>query len=76
VQIGATGVLRGYKDTRVPMAINIFSYWFLAFPLAYLAAITYRLPPQYVWAGFVLGLSVAAILLTIRYRRVSREHLG
>ncbi len=76
VQIGATGVLRGYKDTRVPMAINIFSYWFLAFPLAYLAAITYRLPPQYVWAGFVLGLSVAAILLTIRYLRVSRQHLG
>ena len=76
VQIGATGVLRGYKDTRVPMAINIFSYWFLAFPLAYLAAITYRLPPQYVWAGFVLGLSVAAILLTARYLRVSRQHLG
>ena len=76
VQIGATGVLRGYKDTRVPMAINIFSYWFLAFPLAYLAAITYRLPPQYVWAGFVLGLSVAAILLTVRYLRVSRQHLG
>ena len=76
VQIGATGVLRGYRDTRVPMAINIFSYWFLAFPLAYLAAITYRLPPQYVWAGFVLGLSVAAILLTVRYLRVSRQHLG
>ncbi len=76
VQIGATGVLRGYKDTRVPMAINIFSYWFLAFPLAYLAAITYRLPPQYVWAGFVLGLSVAAILLTVRYLRVSRQHLA
>jgi MATE family multidrug resistance protein len=75
VQIGAAGALRGYKDTRVPMVINIFSYWFLAFPLAYLAAITYRLPPQYIWAGFVLGLSVAAILLTVRYRRVSEAHL-
>ncbi len=76
VQIGAAGALRGYKDTRVPMVINIFSYWMLAFPLAYLAAITYRLPPQYTWAGFVLGLSVAAVLLTIRYLRVSRQHLG
>jgi MATE family multidrug resistance protein len=75
VQIGAAGSLRGYKDTRVPMVINIFAYWFLAFPLAYLAAITYRLEPQYVWAAFVLGLSVAALLLTIRYARVSREHL-
>ena len=76
VQIGAAGSLRGYKDTRVPMVINIFAYWFLAFPLAYLAAITYRLPPQYTWAAFVLGLSVAAIMLTVRYVRVSREHLG
>jgi len=76
VQIGATGSLRGYKDTRVPMLINIFAYWFLAFPLAYLAAITYRLPPEYTWAAFVLGLTVAAILLTRRYIRLSREHLG
>ena len=76
VQIGAAGSLRGYKDTRVPMFINIFAYWFLAFPLAYLAAITYRLPPQYTWAAFVLGLTVAAILLTGRYIRISREHLG
>lgn len=76
VQIGAAGSLRGYKDTRVPMVINIFSYWFLAFPLAYLATITYRLEPQYIWAAFVLGLSVAAILLTIRYSRVSKGHLG
>lgn len=76
VQIGAAGSLRGYKDTRVPMVINIFAYWFLAFPLAYLAAITYRLPPQYTWAAFVLGLSVAAVLLTIRYARVSKAHLG
>ena len=76
VQIGAAGSLRGYKDTRVPMLINIFAYWFLAFPLAYLAAITYRLPPEYTWAAFVLGLTVAAILLTRRYIRISREHLG
>lgn len=76
VQIGAAGSLRGYKDTRGPMAINIFAYWIVAFPLAYLAAVTFRLEPQYVWAAFVLGLSVAAILLTIRYARVSRAHLG
>jgi MATE family multidrug resistance protein len=75
VQIGAAGSLRGYKDTRVPMIINIFAYWFLAFPLAYLATITFRLEPQYTWAAFVLGLSVAAILLTIRYARVSKAYL-
>ncbi len=74
VQIGAAGALRGYKDTRLPMIINTFSYWVLAFPLAYLAAVTYRLPPNYIWGGFVIGLSVAAVLLTWRYNRLSRNY--
>lgn len=72
IQIGAAGALRGYKDTRVPMVINTFAYWVLAFPLAYLAAVTYRAPPHYIWAGFVLGISVAAVMLTLRYRSISR----
>ena len=73
IQIGAAGALRGYKDTRIPMVINTFAYWGLAFPLAYMAAITFRAPPSYIWGGFVLGLSVAALLLTIRFGRVSRK---
>jgi MATE family multidrug resistance protein len=71
VQIGAAGALRGYKDTRLPMVINTFAYWVLAFPLAYLAAVTFRAPPQYIWGGFVIGLTVAASLLTFRYRAIS-----
>lgn len=71
-QIGAAGALRGYKDTRFPMAVNIFAYWALAFPLAFLAAITFNAPPNYIWAGFVLGLGVAAILLSWRYHYVSK----
>ena len=72
VQIGAAGALRGYKDTKMPMVINIFAYWVLAFPLAYLAAITYKAAPNLVWAGFIVGLGVAATLLTWRYNRLSR----
>lgn len=76
VQIGAAGALRGYKDTRVPMAINIFAYWVLAFPLAYLAAVTYTLAPVYTWGAFIVGLSVAAVLLAWRYTRLSRAQLS
>jgi MATE family multidrug resistance protein len=76
VQIGAAGVLRGYKDTNLPMAINIFSYWVLAFPLAYLAAITYKAPPVYTWGGFIVGLWVAAVLLTWRFVRISEAELA
>jgi MATE family multidrug resistance protein len=76
VQIGAAGALRGYKDTRKPMAINTFSYWVLGFPLAYMAAITFKAPPAYIWAGFVLGLSVAAVLLTVRFNTLSKRMLS
>jgi MATE family multidrug resistance protein len=73
VQIGAAGALRAYKDTRVPMAINIVVYWAIAFPLAFLAAVTYKAPPDYIWGGFVVGLSIAAVLLTWRFARISRR---
>ncbi len=75
VQIGAAGALRGYKDTKMPMVINMFAYWALGFPLAYMAAITFRAPPSYIWAGFVLGLTAAAIMLSMRFLRISREQL-
>ena len=75
VQIGAAGALRGYKDTRFPMVINTFAYWVLAFPLAYMAAVTYKAAPVYTWGAFIVGLSVAAILLTWRYARLSQAQL-
>ncbi|MGB5489554.1 MAG: MATE family efflux transporter [Woeseiaceae bacterium] len=75
VQVGAAGALRGFKDTRFPMAVNMFAYWVLAFPLAFLAAITFKAPPNYVWGGFVVGLGVAAILLSWRYHHVSKSRL-
>jgi len=75
VQIGSAGALRGYKDTRFPMAINIFAYWVLAFPLAYMAAVTYKAPPVYTWGGFIVGLTVAAVLLSWRYAGLSRAYL-
>ena len=73
IQVGAAGALRGYKDTLVPMGVNMFSFWVLAFPLAYMAAIIYRAPANYIWAGFVVGLTVAAILLTWRFHRLSKR---
>lgn len=72
VQIGSAAALRGYKDTRVPMVINLFAYWVIGFPLAYLAAVTFRAPPNYIWGAFVVGLAVAALLLSWRFSRLSR----
>ncbi len=76
IQIGAAGALRGYKDTRFPMAINTFAFWVLAFPVAYMAAVTYKAAPVYTWGAFIIGLSVAAALLSWRFARLSKAHLN
>ncbi len=73
IQVGAAGALRGYQDTRIPMFLTTLAYWIVAFPLALLAAKRYALQPALIWCGFVVGLTLAAILLVWRYRVVSRR---
>ena len=72
IQISAAAALRAYKDTRWPMAINLFAFWLVALPLAYLAAIHYQLPAHQIWVAFIAGLVLAAVLLTWRFHRLSR----
>ncbi len=73
VQVGTAGALRGFKDTAVPMAICWFSYWAVGFSLAYVLGVVRGLGPLYVWVGLIAGLSVCAVLLLARYRRISRR---
>ncbi|MEM8682366.1 MAG: MATE family efflux transporter [Pseudomonadota bacterium] len=72
LQVGAAGALRGYKDTRLPMIMTTFSYWVIAFPLAFMAAVVWKLEPHFVWSGFVAGLCIAAVLLSARFYRLTR----
>jgi len=48
-QVALLGILRGMNDTRVPMLINAFSYWAVAF------AVGYYTPPFYWHCDFVTG---------------------
>jgi MATE family multidrug resistance protein len=54
------------------MVINTISYWILGFPIAFLAARVFFLEPKFIWTGLVLGLTVSAVLLTARFRKISR----
>jgi MATE family multidrug resistance protein len=75
LQVSAMGALRGYKDTRVPMVITVLAYWGVGFPLAWLFGIPLSLGPQMIWAGFLAGLTVAAVLLLYRLARISQGAL-
>jgi MATE family multidrug resistance protein len=72
LQVGAAGALRGFKDTKIPMFLNIFSYWVIGFPLAYYLGIVADRGPASVWVGLIVGLTVCAVLLGGRFLAISR----
>lgn len=68
-QVMAMGLLRGVQDTRGPMLIAAFSYWAVGLPASYVFGIAMGWGGEGVWAGLVVGLSVAALLLMLRFWR-------
>lgn len=77
-QVTALGSLRGYKDTRVPMFIALFAYWGVGFPVAVILGYGFlgfdAHGPQGFWTGLTAGLSVAAVGLVWRFKRLSVDH--
>lgn len=76
LQVGAAASLRGYKDTRVPLMLVVIAYWVISLPLGYSLALTNLwgapLGARGFWISLIIGLSVSALLLGTRLRRVER----
>ncbi|WP_097031474.1 MATE family efflux transporter [Cereibacter ovatus] len=67
MQVMALGLLRGLRDTRVPMALATISYWLVGIPTSYLLAFPLGLGGPGLWLGLVIGLTLAGALLMIRF---------
>jgi len=74
VQVIGASVLRGLKDTRVPMLLAAVGYWVMGLPLGTALAFWAGLGGVGIWLGFVTGLSAVAVLFVHRWAR--REALG
>lgn len=66
VQAVAISVLRGVNDTRMPGLIAIGSFWIPGISLGAVLGFTLGWGATGVWTGLAVGLTVAAILLTLR----------
>ena len=76
VQAVAAGALRGLNDTGVPMAIAGVSYWVIGLASCVVLAFWMDLGGIGLWIGFVVGLAIAAVLLTWRFARLGkRRHI-
>jgi MATE family multidrug resistance protein len=72
LQVGAMGVLRGYKDTKIPMLVTVFCYCVIGMGLSLGLGVLGPLGPVGLWVGLVGGLAVAAVVLNVRFWRLTR----
>lgn len=73
LQAIAAGLLRGLKDTRIPMVLALISYWPIGFFCAWFFAFPGGFGGVGIWFGFVGGLAAAAVLLNWRFYRLVRQ---
>lgn len=76
IQVVGHGILRGMTDVTIPMFIAVVAYWGIGIPTSYLLAFEAGWGVQGIWAGFVAGLSVAALAFTIRFNKLSRRMIA
>lgn len=72
VQSVSLGALRGMLDNDFPTRVSLVAYWLIALPLSALFGFGFDLGAPGVWAGFGVGLALAAGALGWRFFRLSR----
>lgn len=79
IQVIGGCILRGYKDTKAMLIITICSYWGVGLTMGYTLALTDIIVPAMAatgfWVGIIMGLTVAAILLSLRIRYIQKVPL-
>ncbi len=79
MQTVASGALRGYKITTLPMVIHVVSFWGLGLGLGMVLGLTDWLVPRLgvhgFWTALVVSLSVAGLALVSYLSHISRQRL-
>jgi MATE family multidrug resistance protein len=75
-QVVLLGALRGVSDIKFPTYITFTAYWVIGLPFGYFLGVYYNLKAIGVWLGLFLGLTVSAVLLSLRFGKiVTKEKL-
>ncbi len=75
LQVVSLGALRGIADVKIPTFITLFAYWGCALPFGYILGFKFGLGAEGVWYGLLIGLTIAAILLLLRFNKESARML-
>lgn len=72
IQAVGGGVLRGAGDTKYSFYANLLGHWFIGLPVALYLGFSRKLGIVGLWWGLCAGLTVVAVLLYLRFERLSR----
>lgn len=75
IQVVVLGALRGLQDMYVPMWLVFVSYWIIGFPVCYYLGLKTDLGTFGVWIGLLVGLTVSATLLYLRFQHLTKRLL-
>ena len=73
IQVVVLGALRGLQDVKTPTLLIFISYWMVGFPVSYYLGLHTEFKSSGVWLGLLAGLSVAAVLLFIRFNYITKK---
>jgi MATE family multidrug resistance protein len=83
-QVAVASAIRGYKVTRGPMVIQLLAFWGVSLPVGCILGLAPSWFPWSpsapmsatgFWMGLVLGLTVAAVLLTWAFQRLAKARI-
>lgn len=69
----SSGLLRGIKDVKIPTIYIAIAYWVVGLPVGSLLTFYYDMGARGMWIGFIVGLTISAILLGFRFRNISKS---
>ncbi len=73
LQVVVLGALRGLQDVKYPMYITFIAYWLVGFPISVYLGLFTELKATGIWIGLLSGLTVAAILLYLRFEILTKK---
>lgn len=75
IQVVCAGALRGLQDVKVPSLLIFVAYWIIALPTGYLLAFPAGFGALGIWFGLLLGLTLTATAMVVRFHRLSHRLL-
>ncbi len=73
IQVVVLGALRGLQDVKVPTLLIFISYWLIGFPISFYLGLYTEYKSSGVWIGLLVSLSVAAVLLFLRFNYITKK---